>query len=323
MDLAETNCVESGELNARIRRVLAEYGLGAATILGSSRGLESELWRVRLGDQEFALRRLAGTRHCVAEVAAELGILHHLQQPELRTPRPRPRRNDEIGPMIDAGDGSVRSLWSVLSWVEGQAAEGLPSQAQARVLGATMAHLHAQSKSLPIPAYRVRPKYDAACFERAAETLLRDFGPNLLEAQRIRLLQGLAQGCRRLTELGRNFDRCGLIHADLHPGNVVWSELDPRPGLIDFGRCGFGPLVLDLAMAQHYVTPELGAALFAGYAAGASLSESEIAALPALRLLAWIENLAVLADFEHERSAVAHDLAALCEAAGTLVNSAR
>ncbi|EPY05268.1 aminoglycoside phosphotransferase [Paenibacillus alvei TS-15] len=45
----------------------------------------------------------------------------------------------------------------------------------------------------------------------------------------------------------RNANTYGLIHGDLHTGNVVYNGEEPRP--IDFGRCGYGYYLYDMAGA--------------------------------------------------------------------------
>ncbi|WP_308460917.1 phosphotransferase [Brevibacillus formosus] len=67
--------------------------------------------------------------------------------------------------------------------------------------------------------------------------------------EHIRLNQ-LSDACTFVIESGRdgnyllrihankNRNHYGIIHGDLHQGNIVFHNGDPRP--IDFGRCGFG-----------------------------------------------------------------------------------
>ncbi|MFA4133068.1 MULTISPECIES: phosphotransferase [unclassified Brevibacillus] len=48
-----------------------------------------------------------------------------------------------------------------------------------------------------------------------------------------------------LSKLDKNSSNYGIIHGDLHQGNIVFHNGDPRP--IDFGRCGFGYYLYDIA----------------------------------------------------------------------------
>jgi Ser/Thr protein kinase RdoA (MazF antagonist) len=58
--------------------------------------------------------------------------------------------------------------------------------------------------------------------------------------------------------------RYGLIHADTHPGNfVIQGE---RLRLIDFGRLGWGPYLLDIAHCALDMEPAQRGAFLDGYA---------------------------------------------------------
>jgi Ser/Thr protein kinase RdoA (MazF antagonist) len=77
-------------------------------------------------------------------------------------------------------------------------------------------------------------------------------------------LLNVKPGCRKDTELlrataaqvqgmlavlGTGRAAWGMIHADLHPGNMLWQQ--GRVGAIDFDDCGTGPYLFDLAVALY------------------------------------------------------------------------
>ena len=64
-------------------------------------------------------------------------------------------------------------------------------------------------------------------------------------------------------ELGSS-EATGLIHADLHQENYVVLDGDLRP--IDFGLCGFGPWLKDVAEAIGYLSPDRRHDLVEAYA---------------------------------------------------------
>lgn len=68
--------------------------------------------------------------------------------------------------------------------------------------------------------------------------------------------------------LGQGPDAFGLIHADLHYGNLLFARSTVRA--IDFDDCGFGPYLYDLAVMLSAILdwaeyPALRAGLLAGY----------------------------------------------------------
>jgi Ser/Thr protein kinase RdoA (MazF antagonist) len=91
----------------------------------------------------------------------------------------------------------------------------------------------------------------------------------------------------------------GLIHADLHPGNVLVG-----PGgltVIDFDDAGFGWHVYDMAVALYYVAnrpdfPTLRAAFLSGYSAVRDLPPHTEDLLPmfllirSLALIGWLHQ---------------------------------
>jgi Ser/Thr protein kinase RdoA (MazF antagonist) len=75
--------------------------------------------------------------------------------------------------------------------------------------------------------------------------------------------------------LGQGPDAFGLMHADLHHYNLLFAHGTVRA--IDFGDCGFGPLLYDLAVPLNELLgradyPAFRAALLAGYRRGRPLS---------------------------------------------------
>jgi len=52
-----------------------------------------------------------------------------------------------------------------------------------------------------------------------------------------------------MNELGRSEESFGLLHADLHLGNVLYSGDDIRP--IDFDDCGYGFYPYEFAVLLH------------------------------------------------------------------------
>ncbi|MBO9610117.1 MAG: phosphotransferase [Paenibacillaceae bacterium] len=54
-----------------------------------------------------------------------------------------------------------------------------------------------------------------------------------------------------------------MIHADLHIGNVVFRDNEPYP--IDFGRCGFGYYLYDIAQSIMGLYPSQRTSFIVGY----------------------------------------------------------
>ena len=102
-----------------------------------------------------------------------------------------------------------------------------------------------------------------------------------------------------LSRYEKKADGYGLIHADLHPGNVLFDGSRLHP--IDFDDAGFGWHVYDLAVALFYYQSRrdfdsILQALVSGYRAHRPLSDEALERLPlfllirALVLLGWIDG---------------------------------
>ena len=106
---------------------------------------------------------------------------------------------------------------------------------------------------------------------------------------------------RRLGQSPANFS---LIHADLHPGNVL---VDGRQlTVIDFDDCGFGWHLYDIAVAlkAHQTAPrfpQIQAAFLAGYRRHRDLTEQAEALIPMFLLIRALAEIGWL----HQRPEIA------------------
>jgi Ser/Thr protein kinase RdoA (MazF antagonist) len=93
----------------------------------------------------------------------------------------------------------------------------------------------------------------------------------------------------------------GILHMDPSPAGFVVDPATGRTGLLDWGACGSGPLVYDLAAAVAYAGgPENATELLDGYAAAGPVPRDEIeAALRVTLRFRW----AVQADWYASRLA--------------------
>lgn len=106
-----------------------------------------------------------------------------------------------------------------------------------------------------------------------------------------RVLQRTRQAQRTL---GSGPDAFGLIHADIHQKNYLFHGRQVR--LIDFGDCGWGHYLYDLAVSVSELEglpnrAELRAALLAGYRQMRDLSLTHEAMIDAFVMLREVQNL--------------------------------
>ena len=139
---------------------------------------------------------------------------------------------------------------TLLSWLDGENYD--PSihatPALIRNFALLTAFLHSQATIWTIPKGFARPNYGVEHFQSLFESLHGGVEKNLISNEdwgtlrRVseRLLQTIESSCA-LTNLW------GIIHADLHSGNLLVRGEDVL--VIDFSLCGYGSFLFDLSIA--------------------------------------------------------------------------
>jgi Ser/Thr protein kinase RdoA (MazF antagonist) len=94
----------------------------------------------------------------------------------------------------------------------------------------------------------------------------------------------------------------GLIHADLHPGNMIWQGA--KVAMIDFDRCGFGPVSFDIATTFGYLEDESRTAFLQGYETVLPLPQGFAEKRSLFTIAEWLTNLAFLAARAQDREYV-------------------
>lgn len=210
----------------------------------------------------FVLRGHCPGYHGRPSVEAELQWLTALRRDTgLSVPEPVPTRE---GRPSHQGE---RRVWSLLRWVEGRRLPRI-GRRRARQLGALMASLHAHSARWLGSAHLARPTFSTEAFGRYLFAPHDDRGWRRLSvAERGHFERVLALGGELETKLASTYGGFGLIHADVHRGNLLAG--DHGLGLIDFDDCLFGPRLYDLAVVLESTEARrqsaLGDALTEGY----------------------------------------------------------
>ena len=292
--------MNSGSATAPVRELLARYGLADAPLKPVADGA-CRIWRI--GDKALRIYP-PGTSRQSAET--EVAWLQALQPHRtLSVPRPVEARDGSVLQSL-CGDDAANPLHAVLvSWVEGCFFDrGLTAQ-RLRRLGAAVATLHQVSQSLA-ESNAIHTDRTALDLYEAGWQALEPTAANGLRDTDLRvILRALARVREPLAALPRSAANFGLIHADLHPWNYLFSA--GRVGIIDFSECGWGHLAQDIAFALFYLKhpwvhnhdhraayPALEAAFLAGYASVRRLPEGLAAAMPLftsakmVALLGWV-----------------------------------
>lgn len=254
-------------------------------------------------DAVFVLRLHRPGYHSLPELVSERIWMRALDAAGIAVPAGIATRDgDEYVPVQVSATNEQRYA-GLGSWTAGEVLQDvLARNADAQValdyfgqLGAIIARLHNQASTWQVPADFTRHSLDAEGFLGDApfwgpfweHPVLSDVEKQLVLATRGRLREALHR-------YGREPATFSLIHADLHPGNLLLSG--EQLTVIDFDDAGFGWHVYDIAVAlnRHRRHPNYAAleqALLEGYAARRELPPGVRTLLPMFFLIRGLATL--------------------------------
>ena len=263
-DMTSEQQVDS--LVACVSELVGQYNLDVASTESINHEFNSTFKLTTRAGERFALRINVNSTRTLENLKAEIFWVKSIANVKV----PSPVAN-AAGDYVTFGyhDASGRSLPSVLyTWLEGEELGDEPTIPQIRATGVAMARLHQQSAGLQLPEGASLP--DLSDFFWGSPDFLTGAESMSDEVQR------LIERARELIDdtvrqLGQQ-ESVQLIHADIHPWNVMWHN--EEVAVFDFDDSGIGLRVQDLATSLYYLdTPEQDAALLEGYRSVSSLPE--------------------------------------------------
>lgn len=268
----------------QIRAALERYDLQLAsyTVL---RDFGNTVLHAKLEDREY------GVRLCAQDVErghleAELDWLEALRRDTgLIVPRAVPNRDGErIGTLEDR-------MVVVFDWVQGQPIPDMNFET-ARAVGRLAAALHDHARGYR-PVGFAGHRVDLAWL-RGPESWWATQASHDLGANFARLEPCIAFTASVMERLGTQPEHFGLIHTDLHFGNILVHDGGYRG--IDFGDCALGHYHFDLGVTEAELMdfddgPELIGAFRSSYqeARGVRLEPGDLAAFRIAGSLAFLE----------------------------------
>ena len=259
--------------------------------------------------EDWVLRLHRPGYNSAAELEAERVWTGALRAAGLAAPEPLPARDGRafVAQPVEA-TGETR-LAGVTRWIDGEVLDDFlesPDRTGERPLwfhrlGALVARTHLQSEAWTPPPGFVRPWLDADGLMGPAPRWGPFWDHAALSAEdRELVLAARDLLYARLSALPKEPAVFGMIHADLHPGNLLVRE--DGLAIIDFDDAAFGWRMYDIAVAltHQQAAPDFAAvrdAFLAGYREVRDLPEAEAAQLPQFLLVRDLVQLGWL----HER----------------------
>ena len=294
------NCVSdiSLELRTLAEKALAEWAFEGARLypLGIS---ENASFRVDTPDKRYVLRIHRPGYHTLAELESEHVWTHALLKAGLDVPVPA-RTRDGREYVTLPFEGGERHI-GMLEWVDGELLGNVISRKPAdfarhfHAAGRIVAAIHNQSSRWNVPDGFRRHRLDI-------EGLMGDnpfWGPfwslpQMRKAQREVIERARRTIAEELSHLGHSNETFSLIHADLHPHNLVVG--DQGLHVIDFDDAGFGWHHYELAVALYRYQEDdrfgdVRAALVNGYREVRPLADSVVGMLSMFFLVRSLVHL--------------------------------
>ncbi len=218
---------------------------------------ENAVFRVRAADgPSYALRIHRSGYHDLPELCSELEWTSALSRAGIGVPAPIPTRDGRGYAAVPVpGSGQVRYV-GVVEWVDGVQLESAIAREEDEAavgrhfeqLGRIAARIHDQAVDWPISAGFTRHALDADGLLGERPWWGRFWEVPELEDPERKLLSATRESLHAaLTAHGRDGATYSLIHADLHPRNVLVDG--ERLHVIDFDDAGFGWHAYELAVA--------------------------------------------------------------------------
>ncbi|MCM3636047.1 phosphotransferase enzyme family protein [Paenibacillus camelliae] len=246
-------------------------------------------YKIETNTTEHYLLRIHSDRLSREEILSELLLLQALNESTgLNVPEGIASCDGHYVLQLDTEIGYRRPYVTMMRWIEGEHATGDFTDSCAYNIGVLIGRLHAAARNFVLPSDFVRPiwgvesfKRDMAKLECYYERFLSEEGWELYRAGAEKVVSQLAT----MHPSEHNF---GLIHADLHTGNMVFKENQPYP--IDFGRCGYGYYLYDMAGTLLELWPKHRWMLIQGYESVRKLESDYTRDLECFFIMFMIEN---------------------------------
>jgi Ser/Thr protein kinase RdoA (MazF antagonist) len=246
-------------------------------------------------DERYVLHILRPVENAVrVRVESELWWLDHVRADlDLTVPAAvRTSSGEDVVSVAVEGMDAPR-LGTLFTWIDGRVLHHQLRPPHLVAVGRLTARLHHHSAHLRVPPWFNRPQVDRADAETEEEVvrLCTDF----ISAHAADVMRRVLQRTRQAQQaLGTGPDAYGLIHADIHQKNYLFHSGHVR--LIDFGDCGWGSYLYDLAVTVSELVdlpqrPELRAALLTGYREMRDLSSTEESLIDTFVMLREVQNL--------------------------------
>lgn len=235
------------------------------------------------------LLRIHSDRLNKKEILSELALLQALNKSVgLTVPEGVASSDGAYVLEIETDEGYRRPYITMMQWVEGEHTSGELTDNCAYNMGVLMAKLHEAAAGFVPPPDFVRPVWGADSFRSEMTKLEKNYTCFLSEESWKQYQAAAEKILIELTSIHQSEHNFGLIHGDFHIGNIVFNNDHPYP--IDFGRCGYGYYLYDLAGTILGLWPKHRRIFIQGYESVRKLETDYVRHLECFFIMVMIGN---------------------------------
>ncbi|MFF2092233.1 phosphotransferase enzyme family protein [Paenibacillus sp. NPDC058174] len=235
------------------------------------------------------LLRIHSDRWSELEIRSELALLHVLNKSEdLNVPEGLESRDGSYVVKINTESGYRQPYVTMMKWVEGEHGSGEFTDSTVYNIGVVTGRLHEAAARFTPPSDFVRPAWGADSFRKEMVKLKQYYSCFLSEEAWGKYQMAAEKVLSELAVMQQTEQNYGLIHGDLHTGNIVFIGDEPLP--IDFGRCGYGYYLYDVASTLLGLHPEHRRILIQGYESVRKLEAGYVQQLECFFIMVMIGN---------------------------------
>jgi len=172
-------------------------------------------------------------------------LLNHLKSQNFTAPIVQESRNGEY--VLEIKNSDEEALYvTLMNWIDGKVLSK-PTDIQIINMGRLLAQLHNASESFTPKENQQFPMWGIESFHKNMKKLKQYHSSFLSENGWKTYLSVADKIVAELENVKKSSQNYGIIHGDFHMENIIFRENAAFP--IDFGRCGYGYFLYDIASA--------------------------------------------------------------------------
>jgi Ser/Thr protein kinase RdoA (MazF antagonist) len=221
------------------------------------------------------------------EIMSELLYLDFLTSNGFDTPRGIKNKTGKYITEVEVGGTLVNC--TLMKWVEGRFIHKELKPNHVHCAGELMAKLHNKSMDFKPNEEFARPIWGEKSLREAGDKLGNYYLAFMSQNEYELMQKAVDKICNCINLLDETVDTFGVIHADLHWGNIIYHKGQPRA--IDFGRSGFGFHLYDIAQSLVGLVPKDRRVFIDGYMVQRELPRGYQYIIECFFIMACIENI--------------------------------